>query len=266
MSESVKVAYLIQFPVGQLSVPVGDVPAMIAKAMHPRDWNFWEGREALFDQLLARVWHRVGMSFSGQLEAAKEVRSILESQNESPLVALLQKLSGHNFYQLYLAGIHNRLLVKAVADGALALIDSAPLSPYPVKQDDFGMMEFRSTDRVKLADLGKHLRPYGVMIDEVGISSGGEETPGGKRRVPVDEKRGKIILRVVTAMDLDPENLPAYRSGHSTVKAKIRAQVREVALTDFAPDDDLEKFDKAFDRAWSWLIKNKRINHPKADC
>lgn len=266
MSENVKTAYLIQFPVGQLSVPVGDVPAMIAKAMHPKDWDLWEGRDALFDQLVARVWHRVGLSFSGQLEAAKEVRLILESRNESPLAALLPKLSGNNFYQLYLAGIHKRLLFTAISDGAIALIDSAPLSPYPVKKDDLGMMEFRATDRVKIADLGKHLRPYGVMIDEAGISSGGTETPGVKRRVPVDEKRGKIILRVLTAMDLDPENLPAYRSGHSTVKAKIREQVREVALTDFAPDGDLKKFDKAFDRAWSWLIKSERINHPKADC
>jgi len=266
VSETVKTAYLIPFPVDQVSVPVGDVPAMIAKAMHPKDWDFWEGREALFNQLMARVWHRVGMSFSGQTEAAKEVRLILQRRNESPLVALLQKLSGHNFYQLYLAGIHYRLLYTAVSNGALALIDSAPLSPYPVKQDDFGMMEFRHTDRVKVADLGKHLRSYGVMINETGVSSGGAETPGGKRGIPVDERRGKIILRIVSAMDMNPENLPAYRSGHSTVKIKIREEVREVALTEFAPDGDLEKFDKAFDRAWSWLIKNERINHPKADC
>jgi hypothetical protein len=184
---------------------------------------------------------------------------------EESLVALLPKLSGNNFYQLYLAGVHKRLLFTAIDDGDVALVDSSPLYPYPVKKNDFDMTEYRPADRVKLEDLGKHLRPYGVMIDEAGISNVGVETLGGKQRVPVDEKRGKIILRVLTAMDLDPENLPAYKPGHGTVKTKIRQRVREVALTGFAPDGDLKKFNKAFDRAWSWLIKSDRINHPKAD-
>lgn len=261
-----EVVYLISFPVNQVSVPVGEVPAMIAKAMHPKDWDFWMGREALFNQLVAKVWHRVSREFPGQVAAAKEVRSILEDRDDESLPALLPKLSGNNFYQLYLAGVHKRLLFKAVDDGDVTLVDSSPFRAYPVKKNDFDMLEFRPADRVKLADLRKYLRPYGVGVDEsIPVATGDDNDPDKKPRVPFDEKRGKIILRALNTMGLDPENLPAYTTGQSTVKARVKEQIREVALSEFAPDGDLKKLNKAFDRAWSWLAKNDRINHPKAE-
>ncbi|WP_273206926.1 hypothetical protein [Marinobacter subterrani] len=265
MGEYVVTAYLMPVPFNQVSVPVGDVPWMVAKAMHPKEWNFWEGRQALFKSLVARLWARVSLAFPGQVAAAKEVRFILESQNEKPVLKLLPELSGNHLYQLYLAGVHKRLIYRAVDDGSITLIDSNPLCAYPIKKDEFGMIGFRPSDRVKVSNLSKYLRRYGVIVDETATVAEVKEEVDKKPRVLVDEKRGKIILRVVSAMNMDPENLPAYRSGHSTVKIKIRERLKEVALTDFAPDGDLRKFNKAFDRAWSWLIKSKRINHPKAD-
>ncbi|WP_166263184.1 hypothetical protein [Marinobacter caseinilyticus] len=258
--------YLIPLPVNQVSVPVAEVPAMVAKAMHPKNWDLWEGRDALFYQLAARIWHRMSWDFQSEVDAARGVRSILESQGEPSVLAVLPKLSGNNFYQLYLAGMHIRLLSKAVGDGEITLIDRTPYGAKPITPDD-GRVEFRGTDRLKVRDLARYLRPYGVVVDEsVSVAAGGEVGSDKAPRVLVNEKRGKIILRVLQKMNFDPENLPPYRRGtESEVKVKTRKEVRREALKDFAPSGDEKKFNKAFDRAWGWLSKSRRINHPCVD-
>lgn len=259
--------YLIQLSSNQISVPVGQIPAMVAKAMHPEKWEFWLGREVLFDQLVKRVWHRVSMDFAGEFEAANQVRSILNRADEPELVGILTHLSGHNFYQLFIAGGHLRRIFQAVAANKIKLINRTPYGAKSIELDDYGMMAFSDGDRVSVPELARYMRPFGVVVDEAGGSGvSGIASPSLDTKPPqgVDEKRGKVLLRQLQIMGYDPECLPHNESGKAGVKAQVRTRIWDLQLTEFeTPSEGFnpKSFRKAFDRAWIWLSNSKRIRY-----
>lgn len=240
---------------------------MVAQAMHPKGWDFWEGKEALFNQLVARVWHRVSRDFPGEVAAAKEVRSILESRNEPLLLELLPKLTGSNFYQLYLAGVHKRLLHDAVANGEVSKVNYNPtgeVSFDPIA--DIAELVVSGDDRIVVRDLAKYLRKFSVGLRAAGELGSKEISPevSKQRAEGVNEVRGRLIIDHLEFMGHDPMDME-YSNSKRGVKEEIRQKIWELKPQEFAHPskgfDDKKSYENAFKHAWDWLRDNNLIRH-----
>jgi len=262
-------AYSIELPVSQESLSIGEVQVKIAKTFYPDGWEFWQGREALFDHLISLVWSRVSLQFPGKALAAREVLSILKNCNESAVMDLLPQLSGKHFYHVYLAAANSRLLHRAIATGEVERIKYNPTGTvtFDLLADSVEMVT-SSDDRISIRELANYLKQFHIALKKE-TSEGAREivAPVGTRKQPegVNDVRGRLILEQLESLGYDPMDME-YELGarEPGVKDEVRERIWELRLTDFrhrTKGFNRSSFDDFFNKAWQWLSESELISH-----
>jgi hypothetical protein len=264
----VEFAYSIELQANQESVSIGDMPVKMAKAIHPESWEFWEGREALFDHLVVLVRNRVNLEFPGEARAAREVLSILKGCKESKVMDLLPQLSGSHLYHVYLAEVHGRLLHRVIATGGVERIEHNPTGTVAFDPlTDVAEMVIKSADRISIRELAKYLERFHIGLRRVGDTSSGVIAPVGTRKQVegVNEIRGRLILDQLELLGYDPMDME-YEKGTRTpgIKDEVKERIWELKPQEFAhlsKGFDKNSYETAFKHAWDWLRGNDLILH-----
>jgi hypothetical protein len=262
----VELASSIELPANQESVFVGDLQLMLAKTFYPKDWDFWSGREALFDYLTVLVWSRVNLDFSGEAHAAREIAIILKESNDSRVINLLPHLTGCHFYHIYLVTVHGRLLHRAIANGDVERIEYNPTGTLAFDRlAEAAAMVTKSSDRISIRELASYLTRFHIGLKKMSASGYGEVAPLGLRKQPVgvNEVRGRLILEQLTLLGHDPMDME-YESSIPGIKSEVREKIWQLRLNGFAHRSkgfDEKSYNDAFKHAWDWLRENDSIRH-----
>lgn len=262
-------AYSIELPANQDSVAVSDVEVMMAKTLHPEDWELWQGRENLFDRILFRVRHKVSLEFSGETAAAKEVIAALKSWDDAKLMESASRLSVNQLYHIYLAAVHSRLIFRSIANGEVERIEYNPTGTVAFDPlAEAAEMVVKSSDRIMVRELANYLKRFHIGLKRKSDESGvGVVAPLGpkKQAEGVNEVRGRLILKHLESLGYDPSKLE-YENGKPSAKCEVRELIWGLQLQEFihrTKGPDRAAFDGFFKKAWEWLSENNYLDNQK---